>query len=87
MSKAYPQRTQKYWLDYWIQRSAQNRPEDKQASARQTARVRAIANSKGVDDWEESRALFGCISGALCSGASRALADWMASDEFESAIR
>jgi hypothetical protein len=81
----FPKRTVKEWLTYWQGREKAGTAGE-QASMRESNRVRNVANSKGVDPWAESKALFGCIFEALSSGASRALADWIESDVFVSAV-
>ena len=83
----YPQRTTEEWLAYWRQRYAEDRPGDKQASVRQTGRITAIAREKGIDDWAECRAIFGCLPGALCVGASITFADWLESPSFKSIVK
>jgi hypothetical protein len=77
----YPERTPKQGFEYWQKRIA-----GAQAGIRQGTRVRAVANRKGIDPWDESEALFGCTYEVLSSGASRALADWIDCDEFVSAV-
>jgi hypothetical protein len=84
--KNFPQRTAEEWLAYWQKCYAEGRPGNKQASIGQTSRITAIARERGVDDWAESKALFGCLPGALCVGASITFADWLASESFVSAI-
>ena len=70
----YPERTPKQWLEYWQKREKAGTA-GSQASIRQGTRVRAVANRKGVDPWDESAALFGCTYEVLSIGASRAMAD------------